>query len=234
MIQKKFEWKKYTNFSNDKQNDTPLASTSNIDKCYFCGEDEDHVATKDPKSTQLVQYFFCKKFADMTSGYRFQGLRREEYKVRNKGAQQSTGKHSNGKCHRDHICKHRSHHKYPTNEHDLVRHEHRGNSGNDHKYTDRCIMKQQIQQPTFVKKLKLTFHSNQNQLSTYQHSLSKQGAAIYILQTIKMGKQLYSLFSDTGCCGMVFRYQAVKSISLRAIKERPGTISIAGVENSQI
>ena len=50
-----------------------------------------------------------------------------------------------------------------------------------------------------------------------------QEKAIYILQftftfTIKVEEYEYSLFYDTGCCDMVSRYAAIKSIGKRASK----------------
>ena len=101
-------------------------------------------------------------------------------------------------------------------------------------YKQRCIMKQQAILPAFSKELKLLFHANQHQPADYQHTSSTDESAIYILQTVKVEKQLYSLFYDTGCCDMVSRYQAVKSIGARASKEISGPISVGGVGNSQI
>ena len=75
---------------------------------------------------------------------------------------------------------------------------------------------------------------DQHQPADYQHTSSTDESAIYILQTIKVEKQLYSLFYDTGCCDMVSRYQAVKSIGARASKEISGPISVGDVGNSQI
>ena len=63
-----------------------------------------------------------KKFADITPNERFEELTRKEYCFQCflPGAQQSTGKYSDGKCQRNYICKHRSHEKCPTKKHVLV------------------------------------------------------------------------------------------------------------------
>ena len=53
-------------------------------------------------------------------------------------------------------------------------------------------MKQQVRLPTFAQEIKLTFHSHQHQPSSYQHFSSNKEKATYILQTIKMGKKIYS------------------------------------------
>ena len=86
----------------------------------------------------------------------------------------------------------------------------------------------------FSRDLKLTFHMNQQQPSDYKHPQSNQESAIYILQTIKINKQNYSLFYGTGCCDMVSRYAAIKSIGSRAKQESSIPISIGGVGNTEV
>ena len=73
---------------------------------------------------------------------------------------------------------------------------------------------------------------NQNQSPNYQE-MSDQEKAIYIPQTIKMEQHEYPLFYDTGCCDMVSRYAAIKSIGKRASKEFSGPVTL-GVGNAQI
>ena len=105
------------------------------------------------------------------------------------------------------------------------------NSCFKNKYKEKYILKH-IQLSIFFKDLKLTFHANQQQHENHCHSSSEE-SVIYILQTIKVDKKLYSLFCDTGCCDMVSRYDAVKSIGSRAVQESPIPISV-GVDNSMI
>ena len=49
-----------------------------------------------------------------------------------------------------------------------------------------------------------------------------------------MNKQNCSLFYGTGCCDMVSRYEAIKSIGSRAKQESSIPISIGGVGNTEI
>ena len=49
-----------------------------------------------------------------------------------------------------------------------------------------------------------------------------------------MNKQDYSLFYDTGCCDMVSRYAAIKSIGSRTKQESSIPISIGGVRNTEV
>ena len=134
-------------------------------------------------------------------------------------------KHHDGMCQRDFMCKHKSHDKYPIKKHMLVCHEHRRDTENQEllqKYKDRFIMNQPNHLPSFSRDLKLSFHMNQNQ-SPNSHEVLDQEKAIYILQftftfTVKVEEYEYSLFYDTGCCDMVSRYAAIKSLGKRASK----------------
>ena len=80
----------------------------------------------------------------------------------------------------------------------------------------------------------VTNTNQKQQPSDYKHPQSNQESAIYILQTIKVNNQDYSLFYDTGCCDMVSRYAAIKSIGSRAKQESSIPISIGGVGNTEV
>ena len=73
--------------------------------------------------------------------------------------------------------------------------------------------------------------------SSAEPSKSKEDSvdekAIFMLQTIKVDDQQYSVFYDSGCSEMVCRYKAVKRIGLRARQEIPGPLILSGVGNSQ-
>ena len=87
----------------------------------------------------------------------------------------------------------------------------------------------------FSRDLKLTFHMNQQQQpKDYKYPQSNQESGIYILQTIKVNKQNYSLFYDNGFCDMASRYTAIKSIGSRAKQESSIPISIGGVRNPEV
>ena len=150
----------------------------------------------------------------MSPNERFKELRRRGYcfQCLLPGAGENKGKHNNGMCQRDFICKHKSHDRFPRKKHVLACHEHRNDQENQdilQLYKDRCITKQQWL-PLFSKDIKLTFHINQS--CKQQEIPSDQEKAIYILQTIKVEQQQYSLFYDTGCSEMVSRYDAIKRI----------------------
>ena len=110
-----------------------LADTAKSDsKCYFCDENENYIATNGPKGSKIVQYFACQIFTEMTPSEKFQLLRKKGYCIQClfPGAYQDKGKHSDGRCQRDFVCKHQSHDKYPIKKHVLVCHEHRSNAEN--------------------------------------------------------------------------------------------------------
>ena len=119
----------------------------------------------------------------------------------------------------------------------MVCHEHRGTTKNEQillEYKNRCIIKQ-TKLAAFSRDPKLTFHMNQQQQpSDYKYPQSNQESAIYILQTIKVNKKDNSLLFDTGCCDMVPRYAAMKSIGSRAKQESSIPISIGGVGNTEV
>ena len=206
-------------------------------KCCFCEEAEEHIATNGPKGTKLVQYFACQKYVEMAPKDRFQELKNKGYcfKYLFSGVSQDKEKHHDGMCQEDFMCKHKSHDRYPINQHMLVCHEHRNETENQEllqKYKDRFIMKQPNQFPSFSRDLELSFHMNQNQSPNFEDA--DQERAIYILQTVKLEQHEYLLFHDTGCCDMVSRYAAIKSVGKRASKEFFGPITLGGVGNAPI
>ena len=70
--------------------------------------------------------------------------------------------------------------------------------------------------------------------NNHEDSISYEEKAIYILQTIKVGQQQYSLFYNTGCCDMISRYNAIKTIGDKVVQEHFGPISIVGGGNAEV
>ena len=208
LIQSKVEEKKLAKWNNvdakqnGRFNNQFITSSPGEVKCFFCNESEEHVATNGPKGTKIIQYFACKKVTEITPSERYQELKRKGFCIQClfPGARQNLGKHNDGKCLRDFICKEKLHNKFPNKKHVLVCQEHRQNNENQQllqKHKEKYTLKH-IQLPIFSKDLKLIFHTNQQQLGTNYQS-SSQESAIYILQSIKVDKKVYSLFYDTGC-----------------------------------
>ena len=61
-----------------------------------------------------VQYFACDVFVKMSTADQFKVLREKElcFQCLYPGADLNTGKHKEGKCQKDYVCKHASHDKY--------------------------------------------------------------------------------------------------------------------------
>ena len=53
--------------------------------------------------------------------------------------------------------------------------------------------------------------------------------AIYILQTIKVNSQPFTIFYETGCGDMVSKFSAIKRLGKKAKQECKGPIKLGGV-----
>ena len=217
----------------------PEPVTANPDVCSFCDE-EGHIKTKGPYGKMLIQYFSCKKFAEMNPLQRFQELRQKGlcYMCLYPGALQNEGKHSTGGCQREFSCRHSSHDKYDRKKHVLVCHEHRDTDQN--KKVLETYKRKHIETkpdlPNFAKEIKLSFVTQQAfQIDTFDVKLESSDDGIitengiYMLQTIKIGDQNYTLFFDTGCSDMVSRFNAIQRIGDKAKLEVKGPTLLGGV-----
>lgn len=187
----------------------------------------------------------------MTPGERFQLLKSKGlcHQCLYPGANQQKGRHKDGKCQRDFVCKHQSHDKYPSKKHVLVCQEHSTSEDNIkilESYRARCI-KSKSDIPTFSKEIKLSFHVSSSNcpskeatsvINSYKAISSNknnegiiQDNAVYILQTIKVNDDRFTLFFDTGCSELVSKYESVKRLGDKATQEYKGSISIDGVGN---
>ena len=210
--------------------------------CSICGE-SDHVHTIGPGGMKLVQYFACKRFVNMTPEQRFLELRAKGlcFQCLFPGANSSQGKHKDGKCQYDYVCKHPSHAKYPKKKHVLVCHEHRDSPENQQllqTYKSRCILRHKSDEiPSFSKDIKLSFHissasSNYHLSTSNSHKYHEDvivNKAIYQLQTIKVNNNRFTLFYDSGCGDFVSRFQAIENIGEHASQESKGPINLGGV-----
>ena len=198
---------------------------STLPCCSICG-DSDHIPTNGPGNTKLIQYFACKKFAEMSPADRFGVLRKNGlcFQCLYPGAKRNVGKHREGNCQRDFICKHPMHHKYPTKMHILVCEEHKHLPENLeilNNYKQKCILRQP-DVPAFSKNIQLSYHSSSD-ANKYDER------AIYMLQPINVNSKLFNIFYDSGCGDFVSRYDAVRKLGKCANKEFDGPIKLGGV-----
>ena len=80
-------------------------------QCCFCEEAEEHIETNGPKGTKIVQYFPSQKFVEVSVKDRLQELKYYCFECLFPRASQDKGKHQDGICQRDFMCKHKSHDK---------------------------------------------------------------------------------------------------------------------------
>ena len=212
--------------------------------CSICGE-EDHIPTAGPWGSKVIQYFTCKKFVEMTPLDRFQALRKKGlcFQCLFPGAERNKGKHSEGKCQRDFVCKYSAHDKFPTKKHVLVCAEHKDQEENKkllEEYKNKCILKpRDIEMSDFAKTIKLSFHTEKLKiinhpfptpsLANVNIKSSVSDTAIFLLQTIKVDNYKYTIFFDSGCGDFVSRYEAVCLLRSHAHQEHPGPVKIGGV-----
>ena len=217
--------------------------------CFICGA-TDHIATNGSGGTKIVQYFSCQKFAEMTPMQRFMELKNKGlcFQCLFPGAEKNKGKHKEGRCQRDFICKHSSHERYVGKKHVLVCEEHKHEEQNKNilqEYKTRCITRpNQVDLPNFSKDIQI-HHAyickdermqNGNQTSKLTSEVHLQNNneetnedAIYMLQTISVEGRNYNIFYDTGCREFVSRYDAICHLGSRAHEELPGPITLGGV-----
>ena len=216
-------------------NNGPVIQT----KCFICDK-TGHTQTNGPNGSKLIQYFSCPMFADMKPSQRFSTLRHKGLCTQClfPGAQQSRGKHQDGRCQHEFVCPHPSHDGYGTKKHVLICQDHATTPESNQvlqNFKERCILRQKdVRQ--FSKDIKLAFHINVESYASKQRSTQEPSIkdnAIYILQTINVDGQPFTIFFDLGCSDMVITENAVKRLGKRASLEYKGDIAIGGVGKVQ-
>ena len=213
--------------------------TENQSICSLCDQ-PGHVATQGPNNSQLIQYFSCKDFVEMTPKRRLANIKSKGLCMQClfPGAKQNQGKHKDGGCQRDFVCRHPQHSQYNVKKHVLLCEEHKDTEENQRlleTYKSKCILRK-VDIQDFSKNIQLSFHVNY-QTSSYQQSYKSndvnqiEESAVYILQTISIDGKRYNLFFDSGCGDLVCRYKAIQSINQRATQEIKGPLTIGGVGN---
>ena len=162
------------------------------------------------------------------------------------GAKCAFGKHKDGHCQQDYVCKHPLHDRYTRKKHVLVCHEHCESEDNKkllQEYKERCILRQKVDVPSYSKEIKLSFHVGGTQFQSTESSGVNDSfnnsmvdepviteSATFMLQTLLIDGNMYTLFFDTGCGDMVCSINAVRKLgSTRASLQFPGPIKLGGV-----
>uniref|UniRef100_A0A7M6DQR2 Peptidase aspartic putative domain-containing protein n=1 Tax=Clytia hemisphaerica TaxID=252671 RepID=A0A7M6DQR2_9CNID len=197
-------------------------------QCAICGS-KDHPTTIGPKGNKLIQYFVCKEFADMSPSERFSILKRKHlcHQCLFPGAHVDTGKHQEGKCQRQFICRHKDHDNFTIKKHVLVCEEHKRDQENVNqleRFKQRCISKRN-NMPEFSKNI-----SNFIAISSFQTRSPKDSvdeSAIFQFQEVTINHKPYLIFYDSGCDDFIVRTSSVKSLDAELQCQIP--INLGGV-----
>ena len=215
-----------------------MSNTKQLE-CVLCGK-ADHSVTIDHFGRQVVQYFSCKMFVDMTPKERFKLLYEKGlcYQCLSPGAKVEHGKHKNASCFSKFVCKSKTHSKYPRKKHVLCCEEHKSSSENaklleEYKRDNIFSLKSPVSD--FSKQIMLNFHCENKVYTSDSVNQFDDGevtdSSVYILQTIKVNDRNLNLFYDSGCGDLVCRKEAVTELekSGGASLLIPGPITLGGV-----
>ena len=226
------------------------SSVSTSITCVICSS-TDHETTMGPRKSKLVQYFACDVFVNMSVADRFKFLREKNlcFQCLYPGADWNSGKHKEGKCQKEYVCKHSSHDKFTRKKHVLVCDDHKTDQENQDTfkaYKERCIQKNQ-NLPSFSRDLSLVCSSLSVVGSTTSPDATKLEAvpedeedepaeSVFIFQFIEIKNEetgvyeQFLLFYDSGCGKFLVRYRAVQKLgSKRATLRTPPPLYIRGI-----
>ena len=215
------------------------ADTSKQLLCSICDTPDgldDHVSTNGPGHTRLLQYFTCKRFAELTPANRLALLKKKGYcyQCLYPGADASSGRHKNGQCQRHFTCSHPSHQRNQVRKHVLVCEEHKSTPDNQdllEKFKQRCMKNSQL--PTHAKEICIAFHASflsNHETSPKEDSVNERG--IYLLQTILVNDQRINIFYDNGCSDLIIKESAIAKLGNHATQTSSRPIKIGGVGES--
>ena len=173
-------------------------------------------------------------FVNTSHVSRYEGLRKKGFccQCLYPGAKW-VGKHRSGQCQRDYVCPNASHNKYTTKLHVLICEEHKDNQENKEllqKYKERFILKHSNILPDYSKEIKLSYTSTNESKGFAGNSNESVGeSAIFMLQTVKVDNNKFTIFYDTGCKDFLCRFESVQTLGNRANQEFDGQIGVRGV-----
>ena len=234
-----FSKKKYgeydsKNFNSNRDED------SKSPKCIICGK-TDHVVTVTKKGKSLINYFACKKFAEMNPKQRLSELRNKKlcFQCLSPGLQRG----HDGFCFNKYACPDESHKGFKSGLHVLICDTHKNDPRNLallEEYKAKYIVNSSNPHKEFSKKIAISFHVGTEINSFHkagQNSESDQvsDVAIYMLQTIEIQGEKNYLFFDSGCGDLVCRKGAVTHLESmgRANKILDGPLTLSGVGDNK-
>ena len=144
------------------------------------------------------------------------------------------GIHKEGKCHRDFVCTHIDHQKYPQKKHVLICDEHKMDEANKdalQKYKLKCILRNKRIDDllTYAKEIKLAYLGTTNKKSSHlpKNSVSNdEERGICQLQTITIEHQNFTIFYNSGCGDFTSKGSAIQKLGTRAHQKHSGPINV--------
>ena len=227
--------------SDDQDRPSGNALAVKTHSCHICGKD-DHTTVTTRKGNVIVPYYVCEKFVKMSAGEKLKILTSKNLCT----ICLFPGSKKGHKCHYTNFS-------CPCHEtqsrgkiHILVCDEHKGDGENLKllkKFKEIFIENCPVPLPEFAKTLSL-FSGTVNVGTDNQHEISfglpneipdVKDRAIFMRQTIKLGKTSLTILFDNGCGQLIIKKSAVdKLLKLgRAVQTVKGPLHITGVGDNQ-
>ena len=220
--------------SGEKGNKVYSIEATEGKKCLLCDK-TDHTPTVTSKGKLVINYFACKKFAEMSPKKRFEELKSKKFCFQCL----TPGLKANheGDCFEKFKCPNESHKRFKRGLHVLICDKHKNNRENLELleiYRSKCITGSNCDYKDFSKTIGISFHVGiQNSDKSFNGTSESEESelAIYMLQTITIGSQKLNIFYDTGCSDMVCTKQTADYLITqeRAENIMTGPIILSGV-----
>ena len=195
-------------------------SPNDARKCAICDK-TDHEPTTTSRGNKVINYFSCEKFVNMTTKNRFEELKRKHLCFQCLSPGYKSG--HEGNCFDRYKCPHEDHNQHERGLHVLICNKHKENRENIElleAYKAKYITFPSSAHRDFSRNIG-TFHVQSSYgASANANDEQPEEAAMYCLQTTKVGDHLYNLFFDNGCSDMICKKDAAD----RLISENRGSI----------
>ncbi len=195
----------------------------------------DHEPTVTRRGTQVINYFSCEKFVNMSAKERLEALKSKHLCFQCLSPGYKAG--HDGNCFDKYKCPHESHNERPRGLHVLICDKHKQNRENVQlleEYKARYITFEGNQHRDFSRNM-TTFHVEVSSYATEGGENDPGEAAMYLLQTIKIGDDLYNLFYDNGCSDAIFQKEAADKLISQNLGKivKKGPFPIVGVNEKK-
>ena len=210
--------------------------------CHICGEGDNHAKTVRGDKV-FIQYVACPTFIKSKPHERLEMLQRKDFcaKCLRPGVKKGHG----GVCYKQYLCPHSSHSK-DDRCHVFVCGEHCKNDENKalfEKYKNQVMENLLPSMDAATRAMKICNFNNNNvscQCGTSEDK-PKPSAALFLMQTIRILDpfteqwEVFNIFYDGGCGGMLLRTSAMKRLSSLGLAKQitPGPIPLKGVSDIQ-